>query len=108
MSKKREITRRDLLALGTAAAASPLISGRAFAAVAANQELHGLSAFGDLKYAPDFKHFDYINAEAPKGGLFNFQPPYWFFNQSTLTFNTLNFLVLAAIRRRAWECALTA
>ena len=93
MSKKREITRRDLLALGTAAVASPLIPGRAFAAVAANQELHGLSAFGDLKYAPDFKHFDYVNAEAPKGGLFNFQPPYWFFNQSTLTFNTLNFLV---------------
>ena len=93
MSTRREITRRDLLALGVAAAALPLIPGGAFAAVPANQELHGLSAFGDLKYAPDFKHFDYINPDAPKGGLFNFQPPYWFFNQSTLTFNTLNFLV---------------
>jgi microcin C transport system substrate-binding protein len=29
---------------------------------------HGLSAFGDLKYAPDFKHFDYVNPDAPKGG----------------------------------------
>jgi len=29
---------------------------------------HGLSAFGDLKYPPDFKHFDYVNADAPKGG----------------------------------------
>jgi len=29
---------------------------------------HGLSAFGDLKYAADFKHFDYVNPNAPKGG----------------------------------------
>jgi microcin C transport system substrate-binding protein len=31
---------------------------------------HGLSAFGDLKYPPDFKHFDYVNPDAPKGGRF--------------------------------------
>jgi microcin C transport system substrate-binding protein len=29
---------------------------------------HGLSAFGDLKYGPDFTHFDYVNPDAPKGG----------------------------------------
>ena len=29
---------------------------------------HGLSAFGDLKYGPDFEHFDYVNPDAPKGG----------------------------------------
>ncbi|MDA1323871.1 MAG: extracellular solute-binding protein [Proteobacteria bacterium] len=29
---------------------------------------HGLSAFGDLKYGADFKHFDYVNPNAPKGG----------------------------------------
>jgi microcin C transport system substrate-binding protein len=29
---------------------------------------HGLSIFGDLKYAADFKHFDYVNPDAPKGG----------------------------------------
>jgi len=29
---------------------------------------HGISAFGDLKYGPDFKHFDYVNPNAPKGG----------------------------------------
>jgi microcin C transport system substrate-binding protein len=29
---------------------------------------HGLSLFGDLKYKPDFKHFDYVNPDAPKGG----------------------------------------
>ena len=25
---------------------------------------HGISAFGDLKYAADFKHFDYVNPDA--------------------------------------------
>lgn len=29
---------------------------------------HGLSVFGDLKYPTDFKHFDYVNPDAPKGG----------------------------------------
>ncbi len=29
---------------------------------------HGLSMFGDLKYGPAFKHFDYVNPNAPKGG----------------------------------------
>lgn len=29
---------------------------------------HGASLFGDLKYGPDFKHFDYVNVKAPKGG----------------------------------------
>ena len=29
---------------------------------------HGLSLFDDLKYPPDFKHFDYVNPDAPKGG----------------------------------------
>ena len=29
---------------------------------------HGLSAFGELKYPADFKHFDWVNPDAPKGG----------------------------------------
>ena len=29
---------------------------------------HGLSLFGDLKYPAGFKHFDYVNPGAPKGG----------------------------------------
>jgi len=32
---------------------------------------HGISTFGDLKYGPDFKHFDYVNPDAPKGGTFS-------------------------------------
>lgn len=29
---------------------------------------HGLSLFGDLRYPPGFKYFDYVNPNAPKGG----------------------------------------
>lgn len=29
---------------------------------------HGLAMHGDLKYGPDFEHFDYVNPNAPKGG----------------------------------------
>ena len=32
---------------------------------------HGISTFGDLKYGADFKHFDYVNPDAPKGGEFS-------------------------------------
>ncbi|MEW5962260.1 MAG: extracellular solute-binding protein [Pseudomonadota bacterium] len=35
---------------------------------AAEEVRHGLSAFGTLKYPPDFKHFAYVNPDAPKGG----------------------------------------
>lgn len=82
--------RRDFL-IGTAAAtALPVIGRSAFAAAPAGVPLHGLSAFGDLKYPAGFPHFGYANPDAPKGGTFVFAPPNWYFNQSTLTFNTLN------------------
>lgn len=29
---------------------------------------HGYALWGDLKYPPDFRHFAYVNADAPKGG----------------------------------------
>src|SRR5712692_1774475 len=29
---------------------------------------NGLSLFGELKYGPDFKNFDYVNPNAPSGG----------------------------------------
>lgn len=35
---------------------------------AAAQPRHGLSAFGDLKYPAGFRHFNYVNPDAPKGG----------------------------------------
>lgn len=33
---------------------------------------HGYSFYGDLKYGPDFEHFDYVNPDAPKGGEISF------------------------------------
>ncbi len=29
---------------------------------------HGIAMHGDLKYPADFRHFDYVNPDAPKGG----------------------------------------
>ena len=30
---------------------------------------HALSLFGDIKYPADFKRYDYVNPDAPKGGV---------------------------------------
>jgi microcin C transport system substrate-binding protein len=39
------------------------------AALADNKDWrHGVSLFGDLKYSAGFRHFEYVNADAPKGG----------------------------------------
>jgi microcin C transport system substrate-binding protein len=35
---------------------------------AGDAERWGASLFGNLKYPADFKHFDYVNVDAPKGG----------------------------------------
>ncbi|MEM9726291.1 MAG: extracellular solute-binding protein [Pseudomonadota bacterium] len=56
-------------ALSAALIAAALSSaGMADVDDSALERRHGLSAFGDLKYAPDFQHFDYVNPAAPKGG----------------------------------------
>jgi len=57
-------------------------------------EVHGMSAFGDLKYPADFQHFDYVNPDAPKGGVFSLIPSTRAYNQSFFTFNSLNAYVL--------------
>lgn len=82
------LTRRDMLALAGGAA----IAGfrPAFAATPTDTPLHGLSAFGELKYPPDFTHFGYANPDAPKGGTLSFAPPNWSYNQNVQTLNTLN------------------
>lgn len=36
---------------------------------AASRTAHGLSLFGELKYPAGFKRFDYVNPDAPKGGV---------------------------------------
>ncbi|MFC4626410.1 extracellular solute-binding protein [Daeguia caeni] len=84
------VNRRHFLALSAGLSATCLLPEGAFADVATGTPLHGLSAFGELKYAPDFTHFDYVNPDAPKGGTFRFAPFNWIWNQNTQTFNTLN------------------
>ncbi|MGN7124647.1 extracellular solute-binding protein [Methylorubrum thiocyanatum] len=51
---------------------------------------HGLSSFGELKYAPDFPNFDYVNPMAPRGGRFSTSLVLTFGNQAFDTFDTLN------------------
>ncbi|PSL22257.1 extracellular solute-binding protein [Shimia abyssi] len=47
---------------------SGLGGGFAFAQEDEMIRAHGYSFFGDLKYPPDYPHFDYVNPNAPKGG----------------------------------------
>ena len=56
--------------------------------------MHGISAFGDLKYPADFPNFYYVNVKAPKGGVFSTVPSTRAFNQSFSTFNSLNAYIL--------------
>jgi len=87
------VNRRQALVIGVGALAA-LGAGGGRVLAADETEIHGLSAFGDLKYNADFKHFDYVNPDAPKGGLFSQIGPSRQFNQSFLTFNTLNSYIL--------------
>src|SRR6266487_2336685 len=86
-----ELTRRETLLLGAAALASTIARP---ALAQEGPERHGMSAFGDLKYSADFKHFEYVNPNAPKGGLFSQVGATRAFNQNFLTFNSLNSFIL--------------
>src|SRR5581483_11102995 len=85
------VSRRALLAIGASAAAVRFFPSSAFAQ---EKESHGMSAFGDLKYPADFKHFGYVNPDAPKGGIFSTIPSLRVNNTSFYTFNSLNSFVL--------------
>src|SRR5271165_936649 len=56
---------------------------------AAHAATHGLSLFGDLKYPPDFQHFDYVNPQAPKGGTMRYS--------AIGTYDTLNPFVIKGV-----------
>jgi microcin C transport system substrate-binding protein len=74
------LTRRLVVRAGVLAALSPilgrfglpLLAGSAHAQERDSERnlewRHGLSLFGELKYPAGFKHFDYVNPNAPKGG----------------------------------------
>ncbi len=84
------ITRRHLLQSGALAAITPAL-GSAVGIPAIDQaqaqsaagELtwrHGLSMFGDLKYPADFKRYENVNPDAPRGGLVRLSAPGTFDN----------------------------
>ena len=91
MSEGADITRRATLALGAAGLVASLSGG---VCARDSDESHGMSAFGDLKYPADFKQFDYVEPNAPKGGVFSHVGSTRSFNQNFLTFNSLNTLIL--------------
>jgi microcin C transport system substrate-binding protein len=91
MTDIRNVTRRDTLALGAGALAATIASP---ALANEGPERHGMSAFGDLKYPAGFKHLDYVNPNAPKGGTFSQVAATRVFNQNVLTFNSLNIFIL--------------
>ncbi len=74
------ISRRRLLQSGAIFAAAPALSavvGRPLVDLAnaktdakADAPMrHALSLFGDIKYPADFNRFDYVNPDAPRGGI---------------------------------------
>jgi microcin C transport system substrate-binding protein len=89
-----EITRRALIANTTLAVAALAGPGILPARAADEIETHGLSAFGDLAYPADFRHFRYVDPAAPKGGTFSQIGPDRQYNQNFLTFNSLNSYIL--------------
>lgn len=69
------ISRRSLLQSGAFVATVPMLKATGLDVVASAQAQtqgpewkHALSLFGDIKYPAGFKHFDYVNPDAPKGG----------------------------------------
>jgi microcin C transport system substrate-binding protein len=73
---RRRLLRRSALALAAPALArlgigglvQPAAAQGAAPPAAAAPWRHGLSLFGEPKYPADFKRFDYVNPDAPKGG----------------------------------------
>ncbi len=96
MSHDNGLTRRRALVLSAGAVAAPALLRAPGASVLAADEVdrHGISGFGDLKYPAEFSHFDYVNPNAPKGGIFSHIGGVRQYNQNFLTFNSLNSYIL--------------
>src|SRR6516162_491629 len=64
------MNRRSLLGSTLLAVTALLRRPRSIGAAFADDKnwRHGVSSFGDLKYPAGFKHFEYVSADAPKGG----------------------------------------
>jgi len=99
------LSRRRVLVLTAGAVAGPaIVHGSNHAVLAAEDTVtHGISVFGDLKYPADFRHFDFVNPDAPKGGAFSETVTSRQYNQNFLTFNTLNSYILKGDGARGME-----
>jgi microcin C transport system substrate-binding protein len=99
------LTRRKVLVLsaGAITAGAVACARPDVAAAADDDEVHGLSGFGDLKYPRDFRHFEYVDPNAPKGGVFSETVTSRQYNQNFLTFNTLNSFILKGDAARGME-----
>jgi len=56
------------------------------AAEPTTKPVHGIAIHGDVKYPPDFKHFDYADPTAPKGGTLQ--------RHTTGTFDSFNGFII--------------
>jgi microcin C transport system substrate-binding protein len=83
------LSRRDVLILGAGAAAASTTALTTMAQAASETTHHGMSAFGDLGYPPNFTHLKYVNPAAPRGGTFS-----QLAGGGTATFNSLNGFIL--------------
>ena len=75
---KRTLHSAAALAVTLAALASPT------SAMVRGKPVSGISLYDEPKYGPDFKNFDYVNPNAPKGGTLVMG------NQNDQTFDTFN------------------
>ncbi len=86
------MTRRIVAAGALTAIAA---AGTAFAQDEEVYEGHAFAMHGDVKYGPDFEHWDYVNPDAPKGGTMRlggvggFDSLNPFIIQGTVPFNPL-------------------
>jgi microcin C transport system substrate-binding protein len=68
------LSRRSVIRAAALSLAAPVLSALGLTSLARSAAAqtqkwrHGLSLFGEPRYPADFKHFDYVNAAAPKAG----------------------------------------
>ena len=84
LSRRRFVQASAIAAASSMASFSPMIGP-----ATAQEATYGLSLFGDLKYGPEFVHFDYVEPNAPKGGTLHLA--------TVGTFSTLNPFTLKGV-----------
>lgn len=62
------------------------------AAQTSTRRLHAIAIHGEPKYGPDFKHLDYVNPDAPRGGQVTLGSPGQF-----RTYDSLNAFILKGV-----------